>query len=302
MQDIDTSATEMMRDFSLTNQEIIGLVKFSDKDVIPGTESFISRLIGSISNIFQRFSNALHEQIYSWEAILTQNWKQYAERWIDRLNNNLPDTEQFTGTISLRGTKQMMEKNKAAMTAVVNLASHLDRVILSPEKDILPRELRQVISYLEMNHCTIDPARPSQCSAGTRFTYGELGRLGTSGYGSEPSIYVSSMRHGIDDWYRIYTAMTNSQFVDTAVKKMEAEINRLSAAMEKATDAKKLDMAQQINNVRARMVAYRAILRATIDMWNTTLITHFIIPLQNLGRKAGLKDDFISWILATKED
>ena len=78
MQDIDTSATEMMRDFSLTNQEILGLVKFSDKDIIPGTESFISRLIGSISNIFQRFSNALHEQIYSWEALLTQNWKKYA--------------------------------------------------------------------------------------------------------------------------------------------------------------------------------------------------------------------------------
>ena len=302
MNDIDTSATEMMRDFTLTNNDIVRLMKYSDKDVIPGTESFLSRLVGSISNIFQRFSNALHEQFYSWEAVLTQNWKQYAERWIERLNNNLPDTEQFTGTISLRGTKQMAEKNKAAMMAVVNLTSHLDRVILSPEKDVLPRELRQVISYLEMSNCKVDPARPSQSSAATRFTYGELGRLGTSGYGSEPSIYVSAMKHGIDDWYRIYSTMTNSQFTDIAIKKMEAEVNRLAAAMEKAPDSKKLDMAQQINNIRARMVAYRSILRATIDLWNTTLITHYVIPLQNLGRKAGLKDDFLSWILATKED
>ena len=71
---------------------------------------------------------------------------------------------------------------------------------------------------------------------------------------------------------------------------------------EKAKDRQKLELSEQINNMKARMVAYRAILRATIDMWNTTLVAHFILPLQNLGLKAGVKDDLFTWILATKED
>ena len=292
----------IINEFTCDHNKLMVLNPYMTADSIPGMEGFFSRIINTITNRFQIFINALHQQVYSWEALLTQNWKQYAERYIKQLSNNLPESEAFTGTVSLRGTKAMMEKNKAALVAVVNLTKRLDSIILSADKDTIPRDMRNVISYLEMNHCTVDPARPSGSSAGTRFTYGELGRLGTAGYGTEPSLFISAMSKGLNDWYGIFTQLTDTKFMDQAVRKMEAEINKRAGAAEKAQDRQKLELSQQINNMKARMVAYRSILRAATDMWNTTLVTHFILPLQNLGLKAGVKDDLFTWILATKED
>lgn len=302
MTDIDTFDTETMTEFKYDRDQLMGLNSRLYEDMVPGTEGFFSRVFNTIINRFRVFINSLHQQVYSWEALLTQNWKQYAERYIKQLSDNLPESEAFTGTISLRGTKAMMEKNKAAMISVVNLTRRLDAVILSSEKDTLPREMRNVITYLEMNQCKIDPSRPSESSAGTRFAYGELGRLGTAGYGSEPSLFISAMSRGLNDWYTIFSSLSDTKFMDQAVRRMEAEINKRASMAEKAKDRQKLELSEQINNMKARMVAYRAILRATIDMWNTTLVAHFILPLQNLGLKAGVKDDLFTWILATKED
>lgn len=291
---------DMMREFEINAAEIARLRTFYNMPVIPGAEGFFSRVLASFTNHFRRFVNSLHVQFYAWEALLTQNWQRYAERYVKLLSENLPDAEQFTGVIALRSTKADCDKYRAALLSVVNLCKNLSSVILSSEKETLPSAMRNVIAYLEMNHCTVDPARPSKCKAATRFTFGELGRLGTAGFGSDPQVFLSHMRQYMEAWNHVYSVLLDKNNLDGAVRRMESEIEKLTLNMDKDASSRRMDIAERINVIRARMVAYRAIFQTAQDMWMTSAMTVFILPLQKMGMNAGVKEDLTSWILATK--
>lgn len=298
----DLTDTAFLSQMHADQNELYHLMQSSSGESIPGMEGFFSRLINSISNTFQAYYNFFSNTIIAFEALFKQDWVLYCRRFIKRLNDNLPETEPFSGTISLRASRSMMEKNRVCLFAVANLIKRLDSNIVSSEKDVLTREMSNVLRYLEVNKCKIDIARPSASKAGTRFDYGELGRLGTAGYGTEPSIFVNAMARGVDDWVKIYEIFTDSKFFEMATKKMESEISKRIAAMDKAPDSKKAELATQINNMKARMVAFKSIFRASLNLWKTTLLADFVLPLQNMAQVAGMGDDLTSWILAPNEE
>ena len=265
-------------------------------------EGFFERLWNSFTNMFQGVYNFLKVTVESYIALFKQDWQEYARRYIKWIYDNTPEAEQFSGTICLRGTRQQMEKNKACLTAVVNLIRNIGSELASKENTAMTRNMRNCAQYLEMNGCTVDLARPSKCKAATRFTYGEFGRLGTMGYGSDPTVFLAHMGKNLDVWGDFFKQFTDHNKIASAVEQAEQAIANEMKKMESTSNPNaRAAVGERINNIKTRLTAFRAIMRAGFDLWDTTMMTHIILPVQNLGRNAGMKDDLTSWILATKD-
>lgn len=301
--DMEFNDYAVLRDIEESKKELERLCSFSQNmEYIPGMEGFFSRLLGSIANIFTAYRNAFMQYIHLFQAVYDPNWKNIIERSLKYVDEHLPEDEQFTGTVCFRGERSTMEKNKACLISCANLLNRMEANLLSSDKSIVTREMQNVIQYLEINDCKIDIRRPSASTAGSPKYYGSIGRLGTAGYGSDPSRFLMTMRSALNDYEKLFKIFTDTHRIDAAIQKVEAEIEKKTRAAEKASNAQKIQLGEQINVLKERMIAFRSIIKAAYKMWDVTLGVHILIPLQNLCRNAGMKNDLTSWVLATKKD
>jgi hypothetical protein len=271
-------------------------------DHIPGMEGFFSRVWNEITGWFHSLLNWHNRWLYNFKALYKQDWFKHTNTWFEALRNNMPSDEQFSGTVAFRADKAEINKHIACLTAVCKMIKNLDKVILSPDRDEIPKEMQNVCRYLELNECTVDLKRPSSSKSATRFTYGSMGRLGTMGYGSSCTLWIANMRNNLQQFKMFYDVLTDADQIAKVVRYMENELNAAYGKADKASDREKGDLSQRALIIKARVTALRAILTASVDLFNTTFITDVMWPLSNLGRQVGMGDNLTSWILATNND
>lgn len=302
IESIDQEKAELKALLSRADMAGLSYPYAMSSDHIPGMEGFFSRLWGEVTNFFQGWANWYTDQVHMWEGVYRQDWIKYANLWLTTLKNNMPSDEQFTGTVALRADRGDIIKHTVCLEAVCKLIKNLEKNVLSSEKDPITREMTNVARYLELNSCTVDFKRPSSSKAATRFTYGSLGRLGTMGYGTDCMIWLSNMSKNLAQFTEVYKILTDINYVAKAVQRMEAELETTYGKMEKAGDSQKAILSERVLNIKSRMTGIRALTKASIDFYNTTLLTDVVLPLQNLGRNTGKVDDLTSWILSTNKD
>lgn len=267
---------------------------------IPGMEGIFMRTLNVIYNLFQQSYNYYTSFIIQFEALFKNDWILMANRYIKLLEDNPPEPEPFSGLICLRATKQKAEAHRSCLKAVVQFLNNLDKEIISSDRNMITRNMQNVVHYLETNGCTVDLRKPSKSKASTRFYYGDIGRLGTAGYGVEPMLFLMGMKRGLNEAADLYKQITNTNKVEAAIKKMEQEIKRLEG--QATNDNAQAQIVERCNNIRSRFAAFRGILRASTDMFQTSLLSDYVVPLRNLGEIAGIREDLLTWIFSVSDN
>lgn len=268
---------------------------------VPGLEGILSRVWGSVFNLFRGFSNWLTNFFMHVNSIFNQNWIKYTQGYMDRLNANGVTDEQFSGSICPRGEKMQMEKVQACLMTVMALYRNMEKNLLNPVKTDLTPEMYNCIKQLEMNHCKVDLKRPSNSHAATRVTYGSLGRMGTAGFGTSFNVWFANIRKGFNVWCDVFYMFTDPNAIPKAVDSAERQLQAIYTRLEQSPDRERFDMTERINNIKARLKAYKAIHKAAWDLWYTTLKVFYIKPVNYLAINSGKMDSLTSWILTPKE-
>lgn len=276
-------------------------MKYGDRQYIPGMEGFFSRIFGTVFNLYRDIANYFSDLGIQGRELFRQDWVKYGHVYLERIGKNMPSDEQFSGTVSWYSDKHTIDLSLKNIKAMIQLNLNLAKVISNPADVRFTPEQQQVKHALDDHHCDINFEKPGKSKCANRTTFGQMGRIGNQGYGSSCASWLQSANKNLDEYALYFNEILAGGKMKAAIVNAQKESEAIYKKMSQMGDKEKLRASKMADNIRYRLMAYKAINKAGYHYWDNNLLMAVLLPAQNLGRNVGKMDDLTSWILSTKK-